>query len=54
MAARLPADSNTKLYLGYLNDEPATAGILHIFEKAGYLAMTGTLRKYRGKGHILL
>lgn len=41
---------NTKLYLGWLNNQPASVGILHLLEKTGYLAMTGTLRKFRGKG----
>lgn len=47
---RLSAEKNTKLYIGYLNDEPGSVGVLHIHEKSGYLAMTGTLKKFRGKG----
>jgi GNAT superfamily N-acetyltransferase len=43
-------NSDTKLYMGWFNGHPASVGILHILEEIGYLAMTGTLKKYRGKG----
>ena len=46
----LSKDKNTKLYIGYIGDQPASVGILHIFEKSGYLAMTGTLKKFRKRG----
>ena len=48
--SQLFSSPNTRLYIGYFNEKPASVGVLHTLEEVGYLAMTGTLRKYRGKG----